>query len=170
VGRRATVPQDHCLAGRTELAFRSPVAGVGVPVTLHDFLPVSLNAYSAYAYAARNPPTSLRWLGDTNPACTIGRSRLHSIPEPRMALPCEGLVTSELVCGAPSKEVPMGNSVKRSLGRVVGWLEGHHVLLVITLSLFHVGLSCIHVRDSGGNDSADSVRRSRACCTQPVAA
>jgi len=64
----------------------------------------------------------------------------------------------------------MGNSVKRSLGRVVGWLKVHHVLLVVTLSLFHIGLSCIHVRDSGGSDSADFARPSSACCTQPVAA
>ncbi len=93
---------------------------------------------------------------------------MHSIPEPCMALPCEGLVTSELVCGAPLKEVPMGNSGKRSLGRVVGWLKAHHVLLVITLSLFHIGLSCIHVRDSGGSDSVDFVRRLRGCCTESM--
>jgi len=62
----------------------------------------------------------------------------------------------------------MGNSGKRSLGRVVGWLKAHHVLLVITLSLFHIGLSCIHVRDSGGSDSVDFVRRLRGCCTESM--
>jgi hypothetical protein len=53
----------------------------------------------------------------------------------------------------------VGNSVKRSLRRVVGWLNVHHVALVITLSLFHIGLSCIHVRDSGGSDSVDIATR-----------
>ncbi len=48
----------------------------------------------------------------------------------------------------------MGNLVNRSFRRVVAWLGGHHVALVVLLSLLHVGLSCIHARDSGGVGSA----------------
>lgn len=46
----------------------------------------------------------------------------------------------------------MGNLVKRSSGRVFAWLNRHHVAFVVLLSLLHIGLSCIHVRDSGGAD------------------
>lgn len=56
----------------------------------------------------------------------------------------------------------MGNMVTRSVGRVLGWLTKHHVLVVIALSLVHIGLSCIHVRDSGGADSRDAAHPSLA--------
>jgi hypothetical protein len=78
--------------------------------------------------------------------------QLHSIPEARATMSHAGLVTSELVCGAPRMEVPMGNLVKRSSRRVMAWLGKHHVALVVLLSLLHIGLSCIHARDSGGAD------------------
>jgi hypothetical protein len=46
----------------------------------------------------------------------------------------------------------MGNSVKGWYGRIVAWLSKHHVALVVLLSLLHIGLSCLHARDSGGAD------------------
>ncbi len=47
----------------------------------------------------------------------------------------------------------MDNQVKRLPRRTVAWLREHHVSLVVLLSVLHIGLSCIHVRDSGEADS-----------------
>lgn len=35
---------------------------------------------------------------------------------------------------------------------VFGWLKKHSFLLVLVMSLFHIGLACIHTRDSGRGD------------------
>jgi hypothetical protein len=56
----------------------------------------------------------------------------------------------------------MDNIVTGSVGRVLGWLTKHHVQLIIALSLVHIRLSCIHVRDSGGADSRDAAHPSLA--------
>lgn len=80
------------------------------------------------------------------------RGRLHSNPEPCGASR-KGQATSELVCRVASEQgVPMGNSVKRLFRRAGVWLGKHHVALVAMLSALHIGLSVIHVRDSGGAD------------------
>jgi len=47
----------------------------------------------------------------------------------------------------------MDNSVKRSFRRAGQWLNIHHVALIVLLSLLHIGLTCIHARDSGGTNS-----------------
>jgi hypothetical protein len=50
--------------------------------------------------------------------------------------------------------VPMDRLVTWSSGRALAWLRRHHVTLVVLLSFLHIGLSCTHVRESGGADSS----------------
>lgn len=35
---------------------------------------------------------------------------------------------------------------------VIGWLKKHNFLLVLVMSLLHIGLAYIHTRDSGRGD------------------
>ena len=35
---------------------------------------------------------------------------------------------------------------------VIGWLKKHNFLLVLVMSLLHIGLAYIHTRDSGRDD------------------
>jgi hypothetical protein len=37
--------------------------------------------------------------------------------------------------------------------RASSWLGRYHIHTVILLSALHIGLACIHVRDSGGADT-----------------
>lgn len=79
--------------------------------------------------------------------------RLYSIPEP----PEQGLVAPGYVCrtvkGNDKKEgLPMDNKMKQTVLNTSHWLNKHHVLLVCILSVTHIGLSCIHTRDSGRAD------------------
>lgn len=39
------------------------------------------------------------------------------------------------------------------LSRTRRWISNHSLLLVVLLSIIHVGLACIHSRDSGGADN-----------------
>jgi hypothetical protein len=77
--------------------------------------------------------------------------QLYSIPEPAK----QGLVATESVGRAlreSGKEMPMDNSLKQTVRRVCNWLNKKHVLLICLLSVVHIGLSCIHTRDSGRAD------------------
>jgi hypothetical protein len=92
-------------------------------------------------------------------------SRLYSIPEPQ-AIEC--LVETECVCGLEAvgeseevvvvtvddlkAEVPMDKQKSGVFDVVVGWLKEQSFLLVLGMSLFHVGLAYIHTRDSGRGD------------------
>ena len=49
-------------------------------------------------------------------------------------------------------EVPMDKQKSGVFDVVVGWLKEKSFLLVLGMSLFHVGLAYIHTRDSGRGD------------------
>lgn len=75
--------------------------------------------------------------------------QLYSIPEP------QGLVATECICRAvPNyyKEAPMDIKLKQAVRYVLVWLNKWHVMIVCLLSVIHIGLSCIHTRDSGRAD------------------
>ena len=57
-------------------------------------------------------------------------------------------MTSERVCGHPEMEVFMDkmNAVVRN---AVGYLKKWSISIVVLLSIIHVGLAYIHVRESG---------------------
>jgi hypothetical protein len=87
---------------------------------------------------------------------------LYSIPEDP-AFDC--LVVTECVCGLEAvglsevvvtfelkAEVPMDKQKSGVFGVVAGWLKEQSFLLVLGMSLFHVGLAYIHTRDSGRDD------------------
>jgi hypothetical protein len=77
--------------------------------------------------------------------------QLYSIPEPAK----QGLVATECVCRIVlnnDEEVPMGIKMKQAVRGVRNWLQKYHVVLVCILSVIHIGLSCIHTRDSGRTD------------------
>lgn len=83
--------------------------------------------------------------------CLLGQ--LYSIPEPVK----QGLVVTECFCrtvqiGNVKEDSTMGIKVQQSVRNVSYWLNKHHVLLVCFLSAIHIGLSCIHTRDSGTTD------------------
>ncbi len=78
---------------------------------------------------------------------------MYSIPEPAK----QGLVTFEYVCRTVQNEnkkedLPMDKTMKDTVRKAGSWLNKYHVLLVCILSAAHVGLSCIHTRDSGRAD------------------
>ena len=78
--------------------------------------------------------------------------RLYPIPEPPLReAQVEGLVTSDKMHARPRKEL---NDMRRTssatnIHRLVNRL---HVPIVLVLSLLHVGLACVHDRDSGRAD------------------
>jgi hypothetical protein len=43
----------------------------------------------------------------------------------------------------------MGEDEGRLVRRTVDWLNKYHLVSVILLSAMHIGLACIHTRDSG---------------------
>lgn len=49
-------------------------------------------------------------------------------------------------------EVPMDKQKSGVFDVVVGWLKEQSFLLVLGMSIFHVGLAYIHTRDSGRGD------------------
>jgi hypothetical protein len=49
-------------------------------------------------------------------------------------------------------EVPMDKQKSGVFDVVVGWLKEQSFLVVLGMSLFHVGLAYIHTRDSGKGD------------------
>lgn len=49
-------------------------------------------------------------------------------------------------------EVPMDKQKSSIFDVVVGWLKEQSFVLVLGMSLFHVGLAYIHTRDSGRGD------------------
>lgn len=57
-------------------------------------------------------------------------------------------MTSEHVCRPSEKEVPMGK-MNEVVQTAVDWLKTWSFSIVLALSIFHVGLAYIHVRDSG---------------------
>jgi hypothetical protein len=86
---------------------------------------------------------------------------LYSIPEARQtAIGPERLVTAECVCRVDSGEVgstqkekkPMDNKMYGMVEKVFGWLKKRSFILVLLMSIFHVGLAYIHTRDSGRAD------------------
>ncbi len=82
------------------------------------------------------------------------RGQLRPIPEPRDGI-ChrEGLATSEGARGEPGEEgKPMAKVAKRVVRRVHRWLIRYHLVLVIVLSVFHIGLASLPTRDSGKAD------------------
>lgn len=46
----------------------------------------------------------------------------------------------------------MDKKMKQTVRKAGNWLNKYHVLLVCILSAAHIGLSCIHTRDSGRAD------------------
>jgi hypothetical protein len=89
---------------------------------------------------------------------------LYSIPDAQ-AIEC--LVDTECVCRLEAigrsevaaitvdelkAEVPMDKQKSGVFDVVVGWLKEQSFLLVVGMSLFHVGLAYIHTRDSGRGD------------------
>lgn len=79
------------------------------------------------------------------------RGRLYPIPEPRDGTHRRGgLATSEGARGEPGEEgKPMANSAKSVIQRVHDWLLRYHLVLVVVLSMFHIGLASMPTRDSG---------------------
>ncbi len=78
---------------------------------------------------------------------------MYSIPVPAK----QGLVTFECVCRTVpntnnEEGTTMDNIMKRVVRNVRIWLNKYHILLVCILSVAHIGLSCIHTRDSGRAD------------------
>lgn len=57
-------------------------------------------------------------------------------------------MTSEHVCGSPGTEVLM-DKMNVAVKNAVGCLKRWNFTIVLILSLLHVGLAYIHVRDSG---------------------
>lgn len=57
-------------------------------------------------------------------------------------------MTSEHVCGQPETEVLM-DKVNGALHNAVRWTKKWSFVIVVLMSLFHVGLAYIHVRESG---------------------
>ena len=43
----------------------------------------------------------------------------------------------------------MGRGESESVRRIVDWSNKYHLFLVALLSEIHIGLACIHTRDSG---------------------
>ena len=78
--------------------------------------------------------------------------QLYSIPVPAK----QGLVTFECVCrmvqNNKKEDLPMDEKMKETVRKAGNWLNKYHVLLVCILSVAHIGLSCIHTRDSGRAD------------------
>ena len=77
--------------------------------------------------------------------------RLYSIPDSAK----QSLVATEYVCRAVpdcKKEAAMDIKMKQTVRTVRDWLNKKHLLLVCLLSVVHIGLSCIHTRDSGTTD------------------
>lgn len=79
---------------------------------------------------------------------------MYPIPEPNDGIyRREGLATSEEARGEPGEEgKPMAKVAKRVLQRVRRWLVQYHMVLVVVLSVFHIGLASLPTRDSGRAD------------------
>ena len=79
----------------------------------------------------------------------VSKDRLYSIPDA-----CSGKyqVVNEYVCGIPHKEVPMDNKIKVTVRKIANWLSKKSIVIVIIISIFHIGLTCIHTRESGRAD------------------
>ena len=60
-------------------------------------------------------------------------------------------MTTEHVCGLSETEVPMGE-LNETVRDVVGWLKKWSFEIAVMLSILHIGLACIHARDSGGTN------------------
>ena len=81
-------------------------------------------------------------------AIIITADRLNPIPEAHQKY--ERLVTLECVCRPSNrKEKPMDRKMFRVAQSVTNWLKEHSLVLVLLMSLFHVGLAYIHTQDSG---------------------
>ena len=79
--------------------------------------------------------------------------RLYSIPGPHpTVIVCEGQVTFEFVCTESRKEVHMDKTLNGEVRAVRHGLKKNQSILVLLLSLFHIGLAYIHTRDSGRTD------------------
>lgn len=63
----------------------------------------------------------------------------------------------------------MDNLLRRSRSRVVLWIRSHYLSLAVLLSLLHIGLSCIHVRDSGGADPLAGAKRPHVVSSRSTA-
>jgi hypothetical protein len=70
---------------------------------------------------------------------------LHSIPVAHE----ERLVTNEHVCGSSIKEALM-DKVNEAVRSTIGYLKKWSFTIVVILSIFHLGLTYIHARESGG--------------------
>jgi len=46
----------------------------------------------------------------------------------------------------------MSSTMRRLCESVRSWVNCHHVKIVVLLSLVHIGLSCMHSRESGTLD------------------
>jgi hypothetical protein len=76
------------------------------------------------------------------------RGRLNPIPEVLQST--ERLVTLECVCRySTNEEVPMDRKMFRLVHNACRWVKKHTFGLVLLLSLVHVGLTYIHIQDSG---------------------
>ena len=49
-------------------------------------------------------------------------------------------------------EVPMDKQKSGVFDVVIGWLKEKTFVLVVAMSIFHVGLAYVHTRDSGRGD------------------
>ena len=77
----------------------------------------------------------------------MDRGWLNPIPEAQQV---ERLATLECVCRLSNrKEKPMDRKMFTMAQSVNSWLKEHVFVLVLLVSLFHVGLAYIHTRDSG---------------------
>lgn len=61
-------------------------------------------------------------------------------------------VLEEVTLDKLDVEVPMDRQKNDVLDVVIGWLRERSFLLVLGMSLFHIGLAYIHTRDSGRGD------------------
>jgi hypothetical protein len=78
---------------------------------------------------------------------------LYSIPEsPPPLIQVEGLATPEGKHAKPGKEVT-NMSKGKFTAKLRRSIDRFHVLIVSALSVLHVGLACLHTRDSGRADS-----------------
>ena len=95
-----------------------------------------------------NPLTNRKEVG------IISIGRLYSIPEPNH----QGLEATEYVCTLSREEEHMDKDEGGLVRRPVDWLNKYHLVVVILLSAMHIGLACIHTRDSGRAALTPSLR------------
>ena len=90
--------------------------------------------------------------------------RFYPIPEPRDGIHRRGcLAASKGARGEPGEEgKPMAKVAKSVFQRVHRWLVQYDLVLVIVLSVLHIGLAWLPTWDSGGADRRWHIR-------QPVA-